>query len=115
MPPRRGRRDDGARQPVLGMALQPGGPGQHLVGRRPVALDADETRSARRQRAGLVEGEQPRARQGLERAGVADEAAAARQPADAERGRQRSGEADRARTGNHQHREPDQQRPIEGQ
>ena len=26
-----GRIDDGARQPMLGMALQPGGPGEHLV------------------------------------------------------------------------------------
>ena len=52
--------DDGARQPVLGMALQPGGAGEHLVALRPFALDADDARLARRERAGLVEGEQPR-------------------------------------------------------
>ena len=33
-----------ARQPVLGMALQPGCPCEHLVALRPVALDADEAR-----------------------------------------------------------------------
>ena len=100
---------------MLGMALQPGSPCEHLVGPGAIALDADNMRSARRERAGLVEGEQSRARESLERAGVADQAAAARQPPDAERGRKRRGETHRARTGNHQHRETNQQCPIERQ
>ena len=50
---------------MLGVALKAGTSGKHLVGRYPLALDADEARSARSQRAGLVEGEQPRAGKNL--------------------------------------------------
>ena len=109
--PRRRRR----RPAVLRMALQPGGPGEDLVLAGPVGLDGGETRPAGGERPGLVEREHLHARQRLQGGGIADEAAAARQPPDAERGRERRGEADRAGTGDDQHRQPGQQRPIERQ
>src|SRR6202030_4724998 len=100
---------------MLGMALQPGSPCEHLVSPCAIALDSNDMCSARRERAGLVEGEQSRAREGLENAGVADQAAAACQPPDAERGRERRGESHRASTSNHQHRKTKQKCPLERQ
>ncbi len=50
---------------MLGVALKTGTSGKQLVGRYPVAFDADKARFASSQRAGLVEGEQPRAGKNL--------------------------------------------------
>ena len=87
------------------MAFQPGRQSQYLgVGRDTVCLDGDDPGLSQCQRAGLVESKHPDARQGLEHAGVADEAAVARQSPDTERSRQRRGEADGAGTGDHQNR-----------
>ena len=93
---RRPRRRSPRASAMLGMALQPGRAGEHLVARRPVGLDADEARPARRERAGLVEGDArarapgPRARPGRGRGSRGAPAARcrARSPA-ARRGRPR--------------------------
>ena len=56
----RGRIDDGARQPMLGMALQSGRPCEHLVASAPSLSMPTRRGSARGQRAGLVESDEPR-------------------------------------------------------
>ena len=100
---------------MLGMAFQPGGAREHLVGSGAIAVDGDNARLTRGERAGLVEGDQPHARERLERGGVAHQAAVPGQPSDAERGGHRCRQPHRARTGHHQHREADQQRAVERQ
>jgi hypothetical protein len=78
------RRRDGVPKAMFGMALQPGSPCEHLVGHDFVGLYPHNTRPARRERARLVESDQPPARELFERARLADQAATPRQPPDAE-------------------------------
>jgi hypothetical protein len=61
---------------MFGMPLQTSSAREHLVGRGAIALDSNDTRSTRRERAGLVEGEQSRPREGFKRGGIADETTA---------------------------------------
>ena len=87
--PSRSRGHDRPRQRMLRRPLEPRGAAQHLVGRRAVGLDRGDAGGTRGERAGLVEGDHAHAGQRLQDLAAADEAAAPRQPPDAERGRQR--------------------------
>ncbi len=114
-PARSGRQRDGTRQTMLGMALQARQPCEHLILPHLIARKIDQMRPARSQRAGLVEGDQARDGECFERVRVADQAAVSGQLPDAERVRQRRGQADCARTGHHQHRQRREHRQIERQ
>src|SRR5215216_3901738 len=64
-----------AGQAVLAMALQSGGMREHHIGAGSIAVDSDNARLTRGERAGLVKGDQPDARQRLKRGWVAHQAA----------------------------------------
>src|SRR5919108_6469809 len=77
-PARRGRQAYGAREAMLGMALESGRARQCRIDRHILALDADQPRHARGQCAGLVEGDQAQPSETLERARTAYDTAEAR-------------------------------------
>src|SRR5215470_11181141 len=51
------RRRDSVPEAMFGIALQPGGPCEHLVGHSVIGLDVDNMRPAQRERACFVESE----------------------------------------------------------
>jgi hypothetical protein len=114
-PARTGGQRDGARQAMLGMALQTGQSGQYLVLRDTIARNIDQMWATLSERAGLVECDQPCAGQRFERAGAADQAAMPGQLPDTERVRHRRCQADRTGTGHHQDRERREHGLIERQ
>ena len=112
--PRRGRHGDGARQAHARNGAPVRRPGQAPRRSPTPSLSMPTTRGLPEVSVPVLSKASNRVRARASRARrVADQAAAARQPPDAERGRERRGEAHRAGTGNHQHREANQQRPVE--